>query len=258
MPPVHLGLWGYLAVLAAGLVAGTVNAVVGSGSLVTFPTLLALGLPPLAANVSNTVGLVPGSVAGAVGYRHELAASRQHVAGLAIWSLAGGLTGGGLLLVLPSRVFDKVVPILVLAAVGLMAAQPTLSAGLARRGRAPETAGIGLRVGVLLTGVYGGYFGAAQGVILLGLLGLLLPVSLQQANGVKNVLAALVNAASGLLFACTGHVHWLVALAVAGGSTVGGVLGARYGRRLPSTVLRRVVVAVGTVVGIVLLVQHRG
>ncbi len=254
----HLGALGYLAAFAAGFVAGGINVVVGSGSLLTFPTLLGLGLPSLTANVTNTIGLVPGSVAGAVGYRAELRAMRGPLRSLLGWALAGGLAGAVLLLQLPSSVFDKAVPVLVLLAVGLMAAQPRLAAYLARRGRAPEHAGFPLRVGVFAVSVYGGYFGAAQGVLLLGLLGLLLPVTLQQANGLKNVLAAAVNAISGVAFAITAHVDWYVALDLAVASSLGGVVGSRYGRRLPSTVLRRVVVAVGTVVGVVLLVQHRG
>lgn len=253
-----LGLGGDLAVLGAGVVAGGINAIVGSGSLVTFPTLLALGLPALTANVSNSIGLVPGSVAGAFGYRREIALVRHHLLALVGWSLAGGAAGAALLLTLPSGVFDRVVPVLVLLAAALMAAQPRVAAYLARRGRAPEHAGLGLRLGILAVGVYGGYFGAAQGVLLLGLLGLLLPVTLQQANGVKNVLGAVVNAVAGLAFIAFAHVDWAVALLLAVGSTGGGLLGARYGRRLPPGVLRRVVVAGGTVVGVILLVQHRG
>ncbi|HEX7354106.1 MAG TPA: sulfite exporter TauE/SafE family protein [Mycobacteriales bacterium] len=247
-----------LAVLAAGLVAGTINAVVGSGSLVTFPTLLAVGLPPLTANVSNTVGLVPGSVAGAVGYRRELAASRRHLFALVGFTAAGAVAGAALLLALPSSIFDKAVPVLVLLAVALMAAQPRLAARLAAQGRAPQGAGWALRLGVFATGVYGGYFGAAQGVILLGLLGLLLPVTLQQANGVKNVLGGLANLVAGVAFILVAHVDWAMAGLVAAGSSVGGVLGARYGRRLSAPALRRIVVVAGTVVGVVLLVQNHG
>jgi uncharacterized membrane protein YfcA len=255
---VHIGIGGDLAVLAAGVAAGGINSIVGSGSLVTFPTLLALGIPSLTANVSNTVGLVPGSVAGAVGYRREIAAVRGHLLSLVGFTVAGGAAGAALLLTLPSTVFEKVVPVLVLLAVALMGWQPRLAAALARRGRTPQDTGLGLRVGIFATGVYGGYFGAAQGVILRGLLGLLLPVSLQQANGIKNVLAAAVNAVAGVIFVIFAHVDWLVALLLAIGSTVGGIAGARYGRRLSSTVLRRVVVVAGTIVGIVLLVQHHG
>lgn len=247
-----------LAVLAAGLAAGMINAVVGSGSLITFPTLLAVGLPPLTANVSNTVGLVPGSVAGAVGYRRELVASRQHLFALIGFTAAGAAAGATLLLQLPSSFFDKAVPVLVLLAVALMALQPRLAAALAARGREPQGAGWELRLGVFATGVYGGYFGAAQGVILLGLLGLLLPVTLQQANGVKNVLGGLANLVAGVAFVLVAHVDWAAAGLIAAGSTVGGVLGARYGRRLSASTLRRIVVVGGTVVGIVLLIQNKG
>lgn len=253
-----MGIGADLAVLAAGLVAGTVNAVVGSGSLITFPTLLAVGLSPFTANVSNSVGLVPGSTAGAVGYRREVVAARRHLLALALFTVVGALAGAVLLLVLPTSVFDKAIPVLVLGAVALMAAQPRLARAMAERGRAAERAGWTLRLTVCATGVYGGYFGAAQGVILLGLLGLLLPVTLQQANGVKNVLAGLANVVAGIAFVVVADVDWTAAGLVAAGSTVGGVLGARYGRRLSATALRRTVVVVGTVVGVVLLVKYHG
>lgn len=253
-----MDLGGDVAVLGAGAAAGAINAVVGSGSLITFPTLLALGVPSLTANVSNTIGLVPGSIAGAVGYRRELVAGRSHLVSLAGFTVVGAITGAVLLLELPSKVFDKVVPLLVLLAVALMAVQPRVAKRLAARGGARDSVGWPLRLGIFATGVYGGYFGAAQGVILLGLLGLLLPVTLQQANGVKNVLGGLANLVAGVAFVVAAHVDWTVALLLAVASSVGGALGARYGRRLSSSALRVVVVTAGTVIGIVLLVQHRG
>lgn len=243
---------GGLAVAGAGLVAGTINTVVGSGSLITFPTLLALGYPPRVANVSNTVGLVPGSVSGAVGYRRELAGQRPRVLDLGICSVAGGLTGAVLLLVLPPGVFNAVVPVLVLAAVVLVVVQPRLSAWLAARGRRPGARpGMALRAGVYATGVYGGYFGAAQGVILVALLSLLLADGLQRLNGLKNVLAALVNGVAALLFIVTAPVAWAPAVILAVTSTIGGQLGAVIGRRLPPVLLR----AVTVVVGVIALVQ---
>lgn len=256
-----------LAVGAAGLVAGTVNTIVGSGSLVTFPVLLACGYSPLVANVSNTVGLVPGSVSGAIGYRRELAGQRGRVLRWAIAAAVGGLVGGVLLLAAPDT-FEAVVPGLVIAAALLMAASPRLSArARARAGAAVGPAGraaLGVRreprlpvaLAVGLTGVYGGYFGAAQGVILLALLALLVEEDLQRLNAAKNVLASAINAVAAVLFILVSDVDWAVAAVLAVGSTVGGQLGAAAGRRIPARVLRAVVVVGGLGVGIVLLLRR--
>src|SRR3954469_1112052 len=183
-----------LGILLAGRAAGTINTIVGSGSLITFPTLLAAGYPAVTANVSNALGLVPGSLSGAFGYRRELEGQRERLIRLAVASLAGGVTGAILLLTLPSSVFDGVVPILILVACALVVVQPRLSRILAgRRGDdAPAHGGPALFVTVFLTGVYGGYFGAAQGVILLALLAIFVPDDLQRLNAAKNVLALLV------------------------------------------------------------------
>src|SRR5579863_638607 len=159
-----------LAITGAGLVAGTINTIVGSGSLITFPTLLAFGFTPVVANVSNTVGLVPGSVSGAVAYRIELRGQRRRILALGVAAIAGGATGALLLLNLPGSVFRHVVPALILAACVLVAIQPRISARLSDRGGAPPHGGRGLVATVFVTGVYGGYFGAAQGVILMSLL----------------------------------------------------------------------------------------
>ena len=185
-----MSLLAALAVLAVGLVAGTVNTIVGSGSLITFPTLLALGYAPVLANVSNTIGLVPGSVSGAVGYRRELEGQRRRITVLGIASATGGLTGAVLLLVLPPTVFRSVVPVLILVACGLIAVQPRLARRVAAR-EGPERphGGPFLFAAVYATGVYGGYFGAAQGVILIALLGIFLDDGLQRLNAAKNVLA---------------------------------------------------------------------
>ena len=162
-----------LLVLGAGFLAGTINTIVGSGSLITFPTLLAIGYSPVVANVSNTVGITFGSMSGAVGYRRELGGQRRRATVLGTASLVGGITGGVLLLTLPSSVFDDVVPVLILLAVVLVILQPRLSRLVAeRRSRVVEHGGVELWIGIFLTGVYGGYFGAAQGVILLSLLGI--------------------------------------------------------------------------------------
>ncbi|MBD8869430.1 sulfite exporter TauE/SafE family protein [Nocardioides donggukensis] len=245
------------AVLLAGLAAGTINTVVGSGTLITFPTLLAFGVPPVTANVSNSIGLVPGSVSGAVGYRRELAGQRARVVRLALASLLGGAVGAVLLLVLPAAAFEAIVPVLILLGVVLVVAQPRLSAWVARRHEA--VGGMSAHGAwwvwplVLLTGVYGGYFGAAQGVLLMAVLGIGVQESLQRLNGVKNVLAAVVNAVSGVIFALVADVDWSIVGLLAVGSVVGGQLGARYGRRLPPTALRALIVVVGVVALVVLV-----
>jgi uncharacterized protein len=236
-----------LAITAAGALAGAVNTVVGSGSLVTFPTLLAVGYAPVTANVSNTVGLVPGGVSAMVGYRRELRGQWRRCAILGCGTTAGALAGGILLLELPGAVFDAVVPVLILLAVALMAIRPAPE-GRHRGDRTP--AGVAAALG---TGVYGGYFGAAQGIILLALLRLCFDDDLQRLNGVKNVLAGLANAVAALLFIAVADVAWVAALLIAAGSVAGAQVGARYGRRLPQEVLRRVVIVYGAAVAGVLI-----
>jgi len=243
-----------LAILGAGLAAGTVNTIVGSGSLITFPTLLALGYAPVVANVSNTIGLVPGSISGTVGYRRELEGQRARIRKLAVASVAGGITGGILLLVLPGSVFRGVVPVLILIACVLVALQPRLARRAAeRRGQGSEHGGPWLFAAIYATGVYGGYFGAAQGVILIALLGIFIDDSLQRLNAAKNLLAALVNGVAAVLFIVAAHVAWGAAGLLAIGAVVGGQLGATIGRRIPAPLLRVVIVVVGTAVAIKLL-----
>lgn len=233
-----------LAVLLAGLAAGTVNAVVGSGSLVTFPTLLAVGLPPVTANVTNTVGLVPGAVSGALGYRAELAGQGRRLALLGGATVLGALVGAALLLVLPESAFHAIVPVLVVLAVVLVLVQPWLVHRLRDRPRRPHGGPV-LWLLVLATGTYGGYFGAAQGILLIAVLATMLDEGLQRANAAKNVLAGLANLVAGLVFVAVAEVDWAAAGLVAVGAASGGALGARVGRRLPAPVLRAVVVVVG-------------
>ena len=251
------------AILLAGLGAGTINTIVGSGTLITFPVLLGLGVPPVTANVSNGIGLVPGSVTGAIGYRRELVGQRARVLRLASASLIGGVIGAVLLLVLPEGAFETIVPALIALGVVLVVVQPRLSAWVAarserRRGpaRADDVRPDAWWVWplVLLTGVYGGYFGAAQGVLLMAVLGIGVAQDLQRSNAAKNVLAALVNAVSGLIFIVVADVDWLIVLLIAIGATLGGLIGARVGRRLPPYVLRVVIVVVGVVALVALLV----
>ncbi|MFJ1754231.1 sulfite exporter TauE/SafE family protein [Kitasatospora sp. NPDC088134] len=243
-------LWEALAVLLAGVAAGTINTIVGSGTLITFPVLLAVGLPPVAANVSNTLGLAPGSLAGALGYRAELAGQRRRLIRYGTASLLGGLTGAALLITLPGSAFDAVVPVLILTALVLVVIQPRVARAMAARRaagtRPPATDGGPLLLACIgLTGVYGGYFGAAQGVLLLALMGMLLPDDLQTINGIKNVLALIVNGVAAVFFLFTSPIDWTAAALIAVGATLGGVLGAKVGRRLPPVALRTLIVLVG-------------
>jgi hypothetical protein len=276
-----------LAIFAAGLAAGTINTVVGSGTLITFPTLLAFGYPPVLANVSNNVGLVPGVASGVHGYRAELAGQRRRIIRLGSASASGGLVGAILLLVLPADAFKAIVPALIGVAVVMVLIQPRLARWMARRqvnrsaapgggdpGADPDPArpprppdGGATAVGVLpatdvsrsveaiggpvlwffvfCAGVYGGYFGAAQGVLLIGMLGIAFSDSLQRINAVKNVLAGLVNGLAAIVFIAFTHIDWGVAGLIAAGSIIGGQVGARIGRRLPPSALRLVIVCVG-------------
>ena len=238
----------------AGVGAGFINTVVGSGTLITFPTLLALGVPPVVANVSNTIGLVPGSFAGAWAMRPELAGQRRRILRLGPLSLVGGVVGAVLLLRLPASAFETIVPVLIGTGCLLVLLQPVLSRRMAaRRERAAAGDGMDaavggpwwLGVGVLGTGVYGGYFGAAQGVLLLGILGTGLDEPLPRVNALKNVLAMLVNGVAGVVFILVSHVDWPVAAVIALGSVLGAQLGARVGRLLPPTGYRVVIVVVG-------------
>jgi uncharacterized protein len=233
-----------LTIFGAGLAAGCINVIVGSGSLITFPVLLALGYPPVVANVSNTVGLVPGSASGVYGYRRELTGQRVRLLALGAASVLGAITGGLLLLVLPAETFEIVVPVLIALACVLVVVQPRLSSWLGGRRRHPH-GGPWLWIGVLASGVYGGYFGAAQGVVLMALLAIFLDENLQRVNAVKNVLAGVVNGSAAVLFILVAHVNWAVVVFIAAGSMIGGLAGASIGRRLPPMVLRVLIVIVG-------------
>ncbi len=236
-----------IAILAAGVGAGAINAVVGSGTLITFPVLIALGYAPLIANVSNNIGLVPGAMAGVHGYRRELRGQRTRVISLGVFSVLGGIAGAALLLALPSSAFDAIVPVLIAIALVLVVIQPRLDRALAERRRDDAHLGTPTRAAITASGVYGGYFGAGQGILLIGILGIAFDDELQRLNGLKNVLAGLVNFTAGLIFVFAANVDWGVAGLIAAGSIVGGVVGARYGRRLSPTVLRALIVVVGTV-----------
>jgi uncharacterized membrane protein YfcA len=243
-----------LAIFAVGIAAGTVNTVVGSGTLLTFPTLLAFGYAPLVANVSNNIGLVPGTVSGAWGYRALLRGQRARVLPLAAASTLGGIAGAVLLLSLPATAFGTIVPFFIALALVLILAQGPISRRLIARRGAPRTgASAAALLGVSGSGVYGGYFGAAQGILLLAILGLTVDDELQRLNAAKVVLAGTVNCVAGVIFVFAARVDWAVAGLIAGGSLLGGMLGARFGQRLSPAMLRGLILIVGVVAIVKLL-----
>lgn len=234
-----------LAVLLAGVAAGTINAIVGSGTLITFPTLLAVGYPPVLANVSNTIGLVPGSVSGVIGYRRELVGQRIRLVRLGIASVLGGITGAVLLLQLPEEAFQAIVPVLIGVGCVLVVAQPWITRHVRPRPHAPAHGSATVWFLVYLAGVYGGYFGAAQGVLLIAIMGIGITETMQRINATKNVLAGLVNAVAAVVFIAVSDVAWQAAAMIAVGAAIGGQLGSTVGRRLPSPVFRGFVALVG-------------
>jgi len=237
-----------IAIFAAGIAAGTINTVVGSGTLITFPTLLAFGYAPVVANVYNTIGLVPGAVSGAVGYRRELEGQRERALSLAAAAGAGAVVGAVALLVLPSSAFKAIVPFFIAVALILILAQKRLNKliGDRRRGHG-ERIGPATVVGTFCSGIYGGYFGAAQGILMLSILGLTIDDELQRLNAVKVITTGVANLVAGVVFVIAAHVAWAPAGLIAAGSVLGGVLGSRYGRRLPPAALRGLIVVVGIV-----------
>lgn len=238
--------WHALIILVAGVWAGTINTVVGSGTLVTFPVLVALGYPPVTATTSNAIGLTPGSVTGVIGYRRELSGQWQRAGRLAIATTAGALCGTALLLGLPPGAFELVVPWLIGAALVLIVAQPRISAWVqSRQGDDAGREGFLLYLAVFAIGIYGGYFTAAQGIMLMSVLGILLHESMQRLNGLKNVLAGVATLVAGIVYAFVAPVDWAVVAILAVGSVLGGVIGANVGRKLPPRVLRAVIVVVG-------------
>ena len=247
------------AIFAAGLWAGAINVLVGSGTLVTFPVLLLFGYPPLTANVSNNLGMVAGGVSGVYGYRRELRPNRTMLMRLAPASIAGGIVGAVLLLVLPDESFKAIVPVLILLGLLMVVIGPSVQ----RRSAAAEHDGpngplsrILLTAGIFVLGIYGGYFGAAQGILLVGLMGLLLSDDIQRLTAVKNVLATLVNAVAAIVFmiVATDRIDWSVVGLIASGAFVGGYVGARFGRQLSPTVLRVCILVIGTVALVKILV----
>jgi uncharacterized protein len=243
-------------VLVAGVAAGAINTVVGSGTLITFPVLLSLGMSPLTANVTNTLGLVPGSFMGAYGYRDRLTGQTALVVRLGSASLIGALIGATLLLALPAGAFKAIVPVLIAVALVLVVAGPAINRRLAGRGHrhdeAPSRRLWGATVGA---GAYGGYFGAAQGVLLMGLLATFHGGDVQRNNAVKNILTGTANLVAAVVFVIVARPDWWGVALIAAGSTVGGVIGARAGRRLSPAVLRGLIVVVGVVAIVQLLMS---
>jgi uncharacterized membrane protein YfcA len=241
----------------AGLAAGAINALVGSGTLITFPTLVALGYPPVTATMSNAVGLVAGSVSGTWGYRAELSGQWNRLRWQLPASLAGAVLGAFLLLHLPEKVFAEVVPVLLVLALVLVVIGPRIQSWARRRaeqaGRSPEHVTPArmavLVLGTFAVGVYGGYFTAAQGILLVGMMGALLPESVQRMNAAKNLMTLVVNVVAAVSYSLVAfhRISWPVAGLIAAGSLVGGWVGARYGRRLSGNALRATIVVVGLI-----------
>ncbi|WP_120005194.1 sulfite exporter TauE/SafE family protein [Nesterenkonia muleiensis] len=274
-----LGIGFLLLILLAAVWAGAINAVVGSGTLVTFPVLVAMGVPPVAATVSNAMGLIAGNFTGAWGYRREIIQVRSVLARLVPASFLGGVIGATLLITLPEEVFGTVAPFLIVISLGMVIAQPRLSAWVKRRAaeemldsdpqtpqpdddpetvaaKAADSVGWPLILLVFFAGIYGGYFVAAQGILLMGVLGVFLAATIQQANGVKNLLVAFVNLTAAINYVVVDYlvrepedrvILWGVVAIIAVGSTLGGLIGAWVGRRLSPVVLRGIIITLGLV-----------
>jgi uncharacterized membrane protein YfcA len=243
-----------LLLLVAGVAAGTVNAIAGGGSLITFPSLIAAGLPSVDANVTNSVSVFPGYVSSVFGSRADLAGQGRRVRAIIPASIVGSVAGCALLLLTPGRVFEIVVPFLVLGAAATLAFQERLR-GLVGHPRhmSARRAAVTLQVVVFVGAVYGGYFGAALGVMYVAALALILDEPLKRINALKNVLSAAVGLVTVVVFAFFAHVHWGAVLVLAPATVVGGYAGAKLARRMPARVLRYLIVTFGTVIGLVLL-----
>jgi uncharacterized membrane protein YfcA len=241
-----------VAIFSAGIWAGGINVIVGSGTLVTFPTLLLFGYPPLVANISNNLGMVAGGVSGIYGYRRELRPNRAILVRLAPAAVAGAVVGAVLLLVLPDESFKAIVPVLIAIGLLMVLIGPSVqrhTASAEHDGTPSRLSRVLLNVGVFVLGIYGGYFGAAQGILLVGLMGMILSEGIQRLNAIKNVLATAVNSVAALTFmvVATHRIDWEVVGLIGSGAFIGGYLGARFGRRLPPAALRVIIVVVGSV-----------
>jgi uncharacterized membrane protein YfcA len=244
----------YVLLILAGIAAGTVNAIAGGGSLITFPSLIATGLTTVDANVTNSVSVFPGYVSSIVGSRADLAGQGPRIRAIVPASVVGSVAGCALLLLTPARAFEIVVPFLVLAAAAALAFQERLRALVGHpRAMSPRRAAGTLQLVVFFGAVYGGYFGAALGVMYVAALALILDEPLKRINALKNVLSASVGLVTVIVFAIFAHVHWGAALTLAPATILGGYAGAKVARRLPARVLRYLIVTFGTIVGLILL-----
>jgi hypothetical protein len=256
-PPPSPGLFELAAATLAAVAAGAVNALAGGGTLITFPALTALGLPAVAANVTNTVAVAPGHLGATLAQRRDLSGQRARVLRLVPPALAGGLAGGLLLLFTTERAFRQLVPWLILLASALLAVQEPLRAWLLRRlggGTHPSHELVAV-VPIFAASVYGGYFGAGLSVIVLAALGLLVDDSLTRLNAAKQAVGFAANTAAAALFLFSGQVHWTYAVVMAAGAVAGGAIGGRLAGRVRPATLRAVVVTVGIVVGIAYLLR---
>jgi hypothetical protein len=241
-----------VAVCAAGAAAGATNALAGAGSLITFPTLVALGVPQLAANVTSTVGLIPGAIGGSIGYADLLSEQRHRIPRLVVPSLLGAAAGTALLLETSGRTFEAVVPVLIAGSCILLLLQPTLARRLRHAGNEHSPALYG---GLALAGAYAAYFGSAVGVLLLALLTLFVADSVQRLNGIKILLAGLANLLAATVYAFLAPVDWRYAAALMVASLIGGRAGAVLARRIPGGPLRVAIACAGLVVAVVLGVE---
>jgi hypothetical protein len=242
---------GLLFLAAVG--GGAVNALAGGGTLITFPALTAMGVPALHANITNTVALTPGYLGGTIAQRRDLRDQRRRVKVTVLPAVAGGIVGGALLLKTGTTLFDALVPWLILLATGLLAAEPWLKRTVARRLQSPAVGNanlIGVAVTAFAGAIYGGYFGAGLGIVMLALFSLVLPDSLRRVNALKQTLSLSANGAAAILFAATGNVVWTAAAVMAVGALFGGSLGGRFAGRVRAGVLRGVVVALGLAVAV--------
>lgn len=246
-------LWEALAILVAGVAAGGINAIAGSGTLFTFPVLLALGYPPITATISNSVGLAPGTLSGTIAYRRELAGQKERLIRFGTMSFLGAVTGAMLLIYLPPGVFESVVPFMIGGACVLIIFQPRITKWARSRKPASKNGGVWMPVGAYGAGTYGGYFAAAQGIILISLLGATLDDDLQRLNALKNALATIANSTAAVFYIVLASPAWPVVALLAVGTIVGGYLGANFGRRLSPTALRAVLVIVGLTAAVQLL-----
>ena len=248
-------------VAASGFVAGAMNAVAGGGTLVAFPALLATGMTARMANIVSTIGLVPGYAGGSYAYREELAGQGSRVRALAVTSLVGGVAGAVILLVTPASSFRAIVPYLILASCALLFVQPRLTKRVADHQRQAAGAGAAsditwqVQVGVFIAAVYGSYFGAGLGVLLLGILGILLSEGMQRLNALKGLLSLLINAVSVIVFVINGEVAWWYTAILAVAAWAGGAAGVGVARRLSPRVLRAAVITLGVVVAAALIIK---